>query len=32
MAQGYIAQTLHKKPKSSLQRCRLSRKGRSEVA
>ena len=32
MTRGYIAQTLPKKPKSPLQRDRLSRKGRSEVA
>jgi predicted ArsR family transcriptional regulator len=29
MAQGYIAQTLPKKPKSPLQRCRLLRKGKN---
>ena len=32
MAQGYIAQTLPKKPKSPLQRYRLSRKGRAVLA
>ena len=32
MKRGYIVQTLPKKPKSPLQRYRLSRKGRDEVA
>ena len=32
MAQGYIAQTLFKKPKSSLQRYRLLRKGKDVLA
>ena len=32
MAQGYIAQTLPKKPKSPLQRYRLLRKGKGVLA
>ena len=32
MAQGYIAQTLPKKPKSPLQRYRLLRKGKDVLA
>ena len=32
MTRGYIAQTLPKKPRSPLQRYRLSRKGRGEAA